>query len=68
MTLYARIYRAELQELSPAPAFYRQTLRALLTAARFADQYPRISRAAFLAASLSAIAYIFFNYQFTTHI
>ena len=56
MTNYARIYRAELQELKPAPAFYR-----------LADRYPRTVSAILWAGSLWAVVYIFLFYRFTTY-
>jgi hypothetical protein len=68
MSEYARIYRAELQELKPAPAFYRLALRLVIAAACVADRYPRTVSAILWAVSLWAVVYIFFNYRFTTYL
>ena len=68
MTNYARIYRAELQELKPAPAFYRLALLLAIAAARIDDRYPRTVSAILWAGSLWAVVYIFFNYRFTTYL
>ena len=67
MSEYARIYRAELQELKPAPAFYRLALRLAIAAARIADRYPRTVSAILWAFSLWAVVYIFLFYRFTTY-
>jgi hypothetical protein len=68
MTNYARIYRAELQELKPAPAFYRLALRLAIAAARIADRYPRTVSGLLWAFSLWAVFYIFLCYRFTTYL
>ena len=68
MSEYARIYRTELQELKPAPAFYRLVLRLVIAAACVADRYARTVSAILWAVSLWAVVYIFLNYRFTTYL
>ena len=68
MSHYARIYRAELQELKTAPAVFRFSLRLGLTVVRFLDAHPRAASFILWAFSLWAVWYIFMNYHFTTQI
>ena len=68
MSHYARIYRAELQELKTAPAVFRFSLRLGLTVARLMDRFPRLTSFALWGLSLWALWYIFMNYNFTTQI